>query len=84
MHTDKKNERFLPSLARQSPHQAFYWYLFLIIVVLKRNTITEYKMKITRCFAFIAYSWVQYFTFIERRVISILYSVTIPLQNMNH
>ena len=28
MHTGKKtNECFLPSLARQSPHKAFYWYL---------------------------------------------------------
>ena len=27
MHRGKKtNECFLPSLARQSPHKAFYWY----------------------------------------------------------
>ena len=38
--------------------------LFLIIHVYK-GIVTEHKMKITRCFSFIAYSWVQYFTAVK-------------------
>ena len=34
-----------------------------------KGIVTEYKMKITRRFAFIAYSWVQYFTFCPYRLI---------------